>query len=47
MTTDDQINEGVCEIFRVVTAHKQREGVRAAIDPPYADLLAVLGCSTR
>jgi hypothetical protein len=32
MTTDNQINEGVCEIFRVVTAHKQREGVRAVID---------------
>lgn len=47
MTTDNQINEGVCEIFRVVTAHEQREGVRAVIDTPYADHLPLVGCSTR
>ena len=47
MTANNQINEGVRAIFRFVAARKQREGVRAVIDPPYADDLPVVGCSPR
>jgi redox-sensitive bicupin YhaK (pirin superfamily) len=35
MTTNDQSNEGVREIFRIVTAHKQREGGGFVVRRPF------------
>jgi hypothetical protein len=42
MTTHNRSNEGVREIFRLVTVYREREGAASRLLPKYARLIAGL-----